>query len=323
MACFCPLVDEGVSNLAKPVLEAHASPRISADVVRKAVSCNSCGQAHTAPFCPENGLGLVQCENCRLVFVGMQPAPEELYALYGETYFQNDESGVVGYSNYIRDEANIRRTANHRFNHIERFVRPGNMLDVGCAMGFFIDEAAKRGWQVEGLDVSHYAVEYVRQHFQHAAYQGSLTEMDLPAESYDLVTMWDVIEHVPDPKGYIQAAATLLRSGGILEMATPDVGSIPARLTGRRWIGYKLSEEHIYYFSAATLTRMLNDAGFDVAHVRHIGKFVTLRLFLDRLGFYAPWLSKPLAIFERLFKLSERAFYVNPYDIMALTARKR
>ena len=96
-----------------------------------------------------------------------------------------------------------------------------------------------------------------------------------------------------------------------------------AILTGKRWIGYKLAEEHIYYFSVRTLSQMLNEAGFDVVHIRHVGKYVTLRLFLDRLGFYAPWLSKPLELLERTFKLSQRSFYINPFDIVAITARKR
>lgn len=301
-----------------------ASPRVADTVERRTIdSCNLCGYRDTEPFCPANGRGLVKCKNCGLVYVGQQPEAEELYALYGETYFHNDESGEVGYTNYIKDEANIRRTVNRRFEHIEKFVKPGRLLDVGCAMGFFIDEASKRGWQVEGMDVSHFAVQYVKERFGHEAYQGSLKTLDLEEGAYDLVTMFDVIEHVPDPKGYMVEVGKLLKSGGIFELATPDVDSIPAKLTGKRWIGYKLSEEHVYYFSVNTLRQMLDFAGFDVVHVRHIGKYVTLRLFLDRLGFYAPWLSKPLAVLERMFKLSERALYVNPLDIVAITARKR
>ncbi|MAU13602.1 MAG: hypothetical protein CL607_27545 [Anaerolineaceae bacterium] len=301
-----------------------ASPRVADNIERHTIdSCNLCGYRDTEPFCPANGRGLVKCKNCGLVYVGQQPDAEELYALYGETYFHNDESGEVGYTDYIKDETNIRRTVNGRFDHIEKFVTSGRLLDVGCAMGFFIDEASKRGWQVEGMDVSHFAVQYVKERFGHKAYQGSLKTLDLEEGAYDLVTMFDVIEHVPDPKGYMVEVGKLLKSGGIFELATPDVDSIPAKLTGKRWIGYKLSEEHVYYFSVNTLRQMLDYAGFDVVHVRHIGKYVTLRLFLDRLGFYAPWLSKPLAAVERLFKLSERALYVNPMDIVAITARKR
>lgn len=300
------------------------SPRISTEVVRKAVACNFCGNETVHAYCPQNGRGLVQCEACGLVYVGMQPDPQELYALYGETYFRNDESGEVGYTDYLKDEGNIRRTFHRRFDHIDQFVSaPGTMLDVGCALGFNMDVAAERGWQVHGLDVSGYAVDYVRDRFGYETHHDGLLDADLPQQAFDLVTMYDVIEHVPDPMGYLERVHEVLRPGGIFEVATPDVGSFPARLTGKRWIGYKLSDEHVYYFSVHSLSSMLQAAGFDVLHVRHIGKYVTMRLFLDRLGFYAPWLSSALAILERRFHLSEQAFYVNPFDIMSITARKR
>lgn len=299
------------------------SPRVRLDVARRHIPCNLCGSSQTEPYCPENGLGLVQCQNCGLVYVSPRPDPNELYALYGETYFHNDESGVVGYSNYIADERNIRKTANGRIQQLERYIQPGRMLDVGCAVGFFMDEARQRGWQVEGLDVSNFAVEYAREQFGLNARQGSFTGLEFAPDSFDMVTMWDVIEHVPDPKSYIRKAAAVLRQGGVLALATPDIDSLPARLTGKRWVGYKLSEEHVYYFSRRTLTRMLEEAGFEVLESRHVGKYVTLRLFVDRLGMYAAPLAKLLALAERAFKLSERSAYINPYDIVAITARKK
>lgn len=300
------------------------SPRISKHVERQAVlTCNLCGSTERKPFCPENDRGLVQCQNCSLVFVNEQPDAEELYTLYDASYFNNEESGEVGYTDYIQDETNIRLTASKRLDHLEQFIDSGTMLDVGCAMGFFMDEAAKRGWQVTGLDVSEFATEYVQERFGHTAYHGSLLDVELPEAPLDMVTMYDVIEHVPDPMGYIERVAEILRPGGVFELATPDIHSLPARLTGKRWIGYKLSEEHVYYFSEATLRTMLERAGFEVLHTRHIGKHVTLRLFLDRLGFYAPWLSRPLSWLEKAFRLSERSFYVNPFDIIAVTARRK
>jgi 2-polyprenyl-3-methyl-5-hydroxy-6-metoxy-1,4-benzoquinol methylase len=299
------------------------APRVRGDVVRVDVPCNLCSSEARQPYCPENGLGLVQCQNCGFVYVSPRPDAEELYALYGETYFHNNDSGVVGYSDYIRDEANIRKTARRRLMQLEQFIAPGSLLDVGCATGFFMDEASQRGWTVEGLDVSSFGVDYGRSHFDLNTHQGALTALDLPGDSYDLVTMWDVIEHVPDPTAYVNEAARLLHSGGVISLATPDVDSLPARLAGRRWVGFKLSEEHVYYFSVKTLSQMLTQAGFEVVNVRHIGKFVPLSLFRDRLGMYFPWLSKLLEMGEKALGLSEWALYINPYDIVQVTARKK
>lgn len=309
-------------SVAQPT-ERHA-PRINAAAEKKHIPCNLCGGVDLAPFCPENERGLVQCQNCGLVFVSPRPDAHELYALYGETYFQNSDSGTVGYTNYIKDEPNIRKTFQRRLRRLEQFVtRKGTALDVGCAAGFFLAEAQARGWQVEGLDVSTFAVNYTRDRFGFPAQQGSFTDLDFPHAPYDLITLWDVIEHVPDPQAYIKRAAELLGSGGVIALATPDVDSIPAHLTGKRWVGYKLSEEHLYYFSRKTLSRMLNDAGFEVVDTYHVGKYVTLRLFLDRLGMYLPPLAKLLQALEHAFRLSEWSLYVNPFDIIAITARKR
>jgi 2-polyprenyl-3-methyl-5-hydroxy-6-metoxy-1,4-benzoquinol methylase len=299
------------------------SPRIREDVARSHVPCNLCSSDNRHPYCPENGLGLVQCGNCGFVYVSPRPDAKELYALYGETYFHNNESGVVGYADYIRDEPNIRRTAQRRLTYLERFIQPGSLLDVGCATGFFLDEARKRGWTVEGLDVSSFGVDYARQHFGLNARHGTLTDLDFAAGSYDLVTMWDVIEHVPDPTAYVRRAAELLRPGGVISLATPDIDSVPARLAGRRWVGFKLSEEHVYYFSVSTLTKVLNDAGFEVIGVGHVGKYVPFSLFRDRLGMYFPWLAKLMHVGEKALGLSEWALYVNPFDIVRVTARKK
>lgn len=297
-------------------------PHLQLEVTLYPIPCNLCGSHDNHPFCPENGLRLVQCKRCALVYVSPRPDPRELYALYGETYFNNDQSGVVGYSNYLKDEANIRKTFAGRLTRLEQFIKRGKVLDVGCAAGFFLDEAHERGWQVQGLDVSSFAADYAAKRFGFDVRQGSLTEQDYPAGNYDLITLWDVIEHVPDPKAYIQRAAELLRAGGVLALATPDVDSLPARLTGKRWVGYKLSEEHVYYFSIRTLRDMLEAAGLDVIDTRHAGKYVTVRLFLNRLGMYSPIMARLLALAERRFKLSERSIYVNPYDIVLMTARK-
>ena len=299
------------------------SPRVRDDIARKHVPCNLCGSDARQPYCPENGLGLVQCQNCDFVYVSPRPDADELYALYGETYFHNNESGVVGYTDYIKDERNIRKTAQRRLGHLERYVQPGKLLDVGCATGFFMDEAQQRGWSVIGLDVSSFGVEYAQKHFGLNAVNSTLTDFEAQTGSFDALTLWDVIEHVPDPTAYVRKSAELLRSGGIISLATPDVDSLPARLAGKRWVGYKLSEEHVYYFSVTTLTRMLNEAGFDVVNVRHIGKYVPLSLFRDRLGMYFPWLATLLQAGEHALGLSEWALYINPFDIVQMTARKR
>ena len=88
--------------------------------------------------------------------------------------------------------------------------------------------------EVEGLDVSGFAVEYVTENFGHNAYNMSVLNADhLEPDSYSLISMWDVIEHVPDPRAHIERIADLLHSGGYFALITPDVGSFVAKMTGK------------------------------------------------------------------------------------------
>ncbi len=285
--------------------------------------CSLCGSSAHKPFVRAALSSLVRCCDCGLVFVSPRPGPDFITTLYGETYFRNNHSGELGYTNYIADEENIRRTARRRLRQLKRHVGPGRLLDVGCATGFFLDEAQQAGWTATGLDLSNFAVQYARQQLGLDVHQGTLDSVDLPSESFDLLTMWDVIEHVPDPLVCIQKASRLLREGGVLTLATPDVESVPARLAGPRWVGYKLSGEHITFFSARTLTKLLESCGFEVIQTGHIGKHVALQLLRDRLGMYFPPLATLLKAVEDLSGLSSLSLYVNPFDIVQVTARKR
>lgn len=283
--------------------------------------CNLCGSEAASPFCPGNGRGLLRCDRCGLVRVQELPSTATLATLYDASYFRNARSGELGYSDYAADESNIRRTARRRLAHLERLTVSGRLLDVGCALGFFVDEAAQRGWQAEGLEFSTYAVaEAQRRGLRVQA--GTLENVDLPAARFDVLTLYDVIEHVPDPRAVLQAAARLLHPGGLLELTTPDVDSLPARLAGRRWIGYKLSEEHLYYFAQPTLRRLLAETGFEVIETWPAGKYVTLALFCDRLGFYLPPLARLLSSLLRMLRFDQRALYIIPGDIVGITARR-
>ena len=244
-------------------------------------------------------------------------------ALYGETYFRNDQSSVVGYSDYISDEVNIRRTARRRIKALSRYIPSGKLLDVGCAMGFFLDEAKTLGWQVSGIDVSGFGVNYARSHFGLDVFHGELTELAVAEASFDLITMWDVIEHVSDPSAYIRQAAKLLRKGGCLSLSTPDVESLPAKIYGKRWVGYKLSTEHVSYFSFRTLKRLLEEEGFELVSSGHVGKHVPVQLFRDRLSLYFPRIATGLKVVEKALGASNWSLYINPMDIVQVTARLR
>jgi 2-polyprenyl-3-methyl-5-hydroxy-6-metoxy-1,4-benzoquinol methylase len=252
------------------------------------------------------------------------PEVEELRAVYGEAYFRNSRSEEMGYEDYERDRYCIVKTAGRRLDLIERYQQErGRLLDVGCALGFFLEAAQHRGWQVDGVDISAHATEYAKTELGIPARCGQLEEVGFEPESYDLLTLWDVIEHVPDPVAHLRYCRSLLRDSGVVVISTPDIGSLVARATRERWMGFKLAEEHLYYFNRQTLSLALDRAGFEVLHLQAIGKDVSLDFFTRRLGLYAPRVASALARGIEMTGLGRASVYVNPRDIVMALARKR
>ena len=267
---------------------------------------------------------ICRCRVCETVQVRTLPGESELREIYGEGYFQSEDSARMGYADYAADRDCIVRTAHRRLSAIERHAPDrGCLLDVGCALGFFMSAARERGWNVQGVDISAHAAGYARETLGLDARCGMLEEAGFEPRSFDVLTLWDVIEHVHDPVATLSACAGLLKDGGLLVLSTPDIGSRVAKVTGPRWMGFKLAEEHLYYFSRRTMALALEKAGFEILDESSVGKHIALGFFAERLELYAGPLARALGRALSAAKLSDRAVYVNPRDIMCITARKR
>lgn len=285
--------------------------------------CVLCGATAPQPLQRRGLRHLQRCDSCGLVSVRHIPGPSELREVYSEEYFRNAHSHVSGYEDYASDRYCILKTAHRRLDLIERQVSVrGRLLDVGCALGFFLEAAMERGWQVEGIDISAHAADYATHHLGIDVRCGMLEEAGFPASSFDVLTAWDVVEHVPDPVEFLRTCHDLLRPGGLMVLTTPDVGSLVAKLTGPRWMGFKLAEEHLYYFSRQTLAVALRNAGFKPNLARPVGKDISLEFFAQRLQMYAPWLARPMGRAVWTVGLDRASVYVNPRDILLMVARR-
>lgn len=286
--------------------------------------CNLCGGTATLPLREASLQHLVRCASCGLVRVREMPTHDTMQKTYGKDYYRNANSHVVGYENYEADMPNILKTAQRRLRLIERYRSvPGRLLDVGCALGFFMEAARQRGWDATGIDVSSYAVTTAKKRLGSNVHCGQIQEMNFAEASFDVITMWDVIEHMTDPLQQLQECHRVLKDDGLLILCTPDIGSRVAKATGERWMGFKLADEHLYYFSSDTAQKMLDKAGFDTLQVFHIGKYVTLQFFFKRLALYAPQLAAALGRLVTFCRMGHLSLYVNPRDIVCLVARKR
>ena len=284
------------------------------------VPCNHCGRDVTHGV--HNVSRLVRCVHCGLIFVSPRPPAPALEERYDRDYFHCDEPTFGGYEDYEADRTEIARTFARRMRQLAPFVTRATprLLDVGCATGIFLEVARDAGWSGEGLDVSEYALELARGR-GFTVRRGTLEGANDAERSFDVVTMWDVIEHVPDPAAVLARAHRLLRPGGALAISTPDAGSLLARLLRGRWLGFRSIDEHLYFFSRRTLGAMLERAGFEVRATHAVGKVLTLPRLVERLRFYTRTGALLLSALHRV--VPRLALYVTSFDTMVVIATRR
>jgi 2-polyprenyl-3-methyl-5-hydroxy-6-metoxy-1,4-benzoquinol methylase len=142
------------------------------------------------------------------------------------------------------------------------------VLDVGCATGAFLDLLRTHGWTGIGLDLDASAIQYARDTLGLDVRQQSIREANLPENSVDVATLWDVIEHLHDPLDVLKELRRVTRPGGKLIVRTPDIASLDARVFGEYWIGLDVPR-HLYLFDDRTLARAVETAGYVVEAIEH------------------------------------------------------
>lgn len=194
---------------------------------------------------------IVKCRSCGLRYTSPRPSDADIAGNYRE----------VADTGFIRERRGRELTYQRLLREMDRILKGkrGKLLDVGCAMGFFPVEARIAGWEVEGLEPSRWAVEYARREFGLEIRQGNVKEAVLEPESYDVITVWDVVEHMTDPVGDFRKLAGALKPGGMLAFATHSIESLAARILGRRYPF--LMSMHITHFSSWTTGLLCEKAG--------------------------------------------------------------
>lgn len=285
------------------------------------IACPLCNSLHYRLLYPKYYSRLVKCK-CTLIYTNPRLKSGYLQHLYSKEYFQNENSLHFGYENYLSDQPKINKTFEGRLNHIKKFIKTGNLLDIGCATGFFMHVAARQGWNVEGVEISSFAANYARKHFGFKIHQLDIQSFKHTPNSFDIITMWDTIEHFTNPIQVLKKIKLLLNDNGLLVFSTPDASSIPAKLTRHRWVGYKLSDEHLTYFSKKTVSLLCEKAGFRIIKTSYIGKHVSFPMLADRASLYSPLLCNIVKGANKFFP-KDFYLYVNPFDIMCVYAKKK
>jgi len=273
----------------------HASPE---DHDIEAVKCANCGADKTKLVCQKQTPGgrvysMVQCEQCGLAYINPRLKQEAILATYQDSaYFQRGEGSVTGYNDYTIDRDLHQLFFNSQLDSIEK-QRPGKgrLLDIGSAFGYLLDEARRRGWQVEGIELSGNALHYSRDELKLTIHDRPLRENNFAPGTFDAIVMDDVIEHYGDPAAEIREVARVLAKGGVYLLHTPNFDSAWRALMGEKWVHLK-PEEHLYYFSPTTLSDMLSKNGFNIIYARTRGKATDLAYIFGVMKKFLPFGGK-------------------------------
>ncbi len=255
---------------------------------------------------------IVRCQTCGHMQLARVPSAEELSAAYAAAESED----------YITEEAGQRETANRILDRIEPQTGPRperRIIDLGCWVGFFLDEAVKRGWSGAGVEPSQFASAYARDTLGLEVETAEILDAELEAGSFDAAFMGDVVEHLSDPGAVLERVSEVLMPEGVLALALPDAGSRVARGLGKRW--WSVLPTHTQYFTRQSIATLLGRHGFSVLGIATAPKAFSVRYYLDRVGGYSPALAKGLVGTARATRLADRVWAPNFRDRMLVLAR--
>ena len=282
------------------------------ELVRHLAVKGDVGSEGLIPTSREFGTALgdvVRCTACGHMQLDVFPTDEELADAYASAASED----------YVVEEAGQRETARRLLAKLERHAVPGRLLDLGPWVGFYMDEAVRRGWTATGVEPSAFASAYARDLGLDVRTE-DIYEADFPESSFDAVFMGDVLEHLTRTDEALERIAGWLEPGGLLVVAVPNAGSRLARLLGRRW--WSVIPTHVHYFTPNSISRMLERNGFEVVHRSTDPKAFTVRYYLDKGGGYAPRMSRLLVRGAEATGIADRMWAPDFRDRMIVIARR-
>jgi 2-polyprenyl-3-methyl-5-hydroxy-6-metoxy-1,4-benzoquinol methylase len=292
------------------------------------IECPLCGSSSVSSFlsAPDRfHLRLVKyrldrCAGCSVVWLSCPPTPEEMPFHYAADY-HNRAISTVGERNAIA------RWKPHR-EAILRYKVKGKILDIGCSSGGFLGTLDKRNWELYGIEIESATAEKARSSTGAEVFVGDAVRAPFPPESFDVVTCFDVLEHVYDLREFLKKILEWLKPGGFFNTYLPNIASWEARMFGGYWYGLELPR-HLFHFSPQSPHNLMNSLQFEEMQLRtprtcYVERSVNYlySAVIERLGASAPPQSnpRPTKLPWRIIRKALRVSLISPFGAIASIA---
>lgn len=236
------------------------------------IDCPVCGGASFSHLFDKQQQAFVECDECSLVLINPRPAYSQIVEIYQDSYSRR----------YVHKERSKMRRAHHRVRQLRKYVCGGRWLDIGCSAGFILEAARHAGFEVYGVDVDPTGIEFCRLAFGlRNLHQGIVESAAYPHAFFDVITLYDVLEHVYDLNLTLAELTRVLAPGGTIEISTPDLAHWRRPHPLESWNAV-MPSKHLYYFSIDTLARLVERHGLRVVKRRFAVK-PGLRVYLEHV----------------------------------------
>jgi SAM-dependent methyltransferase len=259
-----------------------------------AENCSLCCSSNIKKkFVLQGNYSVHECKNCSLQFLFPQLNDAELEKLYSESYYS--AWGLKGEEENPELKKMKISTFDLRLKLIFEFRKNGNLLDVGCATGYMLEASQEKGFVPYGVELSEYSASIAKKKFGENVFKGRLEDSNFPPEFFDVITMFDLLEHVRDPKVTLHKASELLKNDGIIMITTPDTDAFSNLLMGRRWTHYK--PEHFFYFNKKSMSLLAKKCKLKIVYSERSKKALNLDYIINQFKRYNHRVFTPLAKF--------------------------
>jgi 2-polyprenyl-3-methyl-5-hydroxy-6-metoxy-1,4-benzoquinol methylase len=225
------------------------------------IKCPICEAEDASWVFEKEGFDFVKCRQCGLLYVNSQLKAEVAESFYKKS--KTAEYWIKVQQGSKEQDWNAKNKYLPALKQLRR-IKPvgGRLLDIGCSIGQFMKISAEFGWKAEGVELNRDAAEFARRECGLKVYDKPLEELGLENESYDLITLWGVLEHLSDPVLMLKNVHNLLKSDGLLLLFVPNGHSLLVRLT-RYYNSTVSGRAHLWYFTPRTIGQILKKNGFE------------------------------------------------------------